>query len=64
MPTCPKSPAACGGDLYLGLDYAQQYPSLIMAVTQEDVQRVAQTYLHPESALLVIVANVQEMGLE
>ena len=48
----------------LGLDYAQQYPSRIRSVTREDVYRVAQTYLHPDSALLVIVANLQEVGLE
>ena len=48
----------------LGLDYAQQYPSLIRSVTRDDVYRVAQTYLHPDRALLVVVANLQEVGPE
>jgi zinc protease len=48
----------------LGLDYPQRYPDLIGAVTQEDILRVARTYLHPESALLVIVANLQAAGLQ
>lgn len=44
----------------LGLDYTQQYPGRIMSVTREQMYRVAQTYLHPDRALLVIVANLQE----
>jgi zinc protease len=48
----------------LGLDYPEKYPSLIRAVTREDVLRVAQTYLQPESIILVIVGGLKEAGME
>jgi len=48
----------------LGLNYPESYPSIIQAVTREDVLRVAKTYLHPESIILVVVANLNEAGLE
>jgi zinc protease len=48
----------------LGLNYPDSYPSIIQAVTREDVLRVARTYLHPESIILVVVANLNEAGLE
>ena len=48
----------------LGLDYPKKYPSLIRAVTREDVLRVAKKYLHPEKYVLVIVANLKEAGME
>jgi zinc protease len=48
----------------LGLDYPERYPSVINAVTREEVTRVAKTYLHPEKAILVVVANLEEAGLE
>ena len=48
----------------LGLDYPERYPSLINAVTQEEVTRVAKTYLHPEKAILVVVADLKEAGFE
>ena len=48
----------------LGLDYPEKYPSLIRAVTREDVLRVARTYLHPENIISVIVANLKEAGME
>jgi zinc protease len=48
----------------LGLDYPQKYPSLIKAVTKEDIQRVARTYLHPDNYLLVVVANLKEAGMD
>ena len=41
----------------LGLDYADQYPKLIGAVTKDDVLAVAKKYLHPDSMVLVAVAN-------
>ncbi|HEY2524287.1 MAG TPA: pitrilysin family protein [Candidatus Binataceae bacterium] len=51
-------------ELYgLGLDYADQYPKLIAAVTKEDIQRVAQKYLHPDALLLVAVANQTEAAI-
>jgi len=48
----------------LGLDYPERYPSLINAVTREEVIRVAKTYLHPEKAILIVVANLKEAGFE
>ena len=47
----------------LGLDYCEKYPSYINAVTREDVLRVAKSYLHPGSAILVIVAHLKEAGM-
>ena len=48
----------------LGLDYPDKYPSLIRAVTRDDVLRVAQKYLHPNNYILVVVANLKEAGME
>lgn len=47
----------------LGQDYPQRYPSLIRAVTREDVLRVAREYLHPEKVILSVVGNVKEIQL-
>lgn len=41
----------------LGMDYIDRYPSYIRSVTKEDVQKVAKQYLHPDSFILVAVAN-------
>jgi zinc protease len=41
----------------LGLDYADQYPKLIGSVTKDDVLAVAKKYLHPDSMIVVAVAN-------
>jgi zinc protease len=48
----------------LGLDYPEKYPSLIRSVSREEVLRVAKKYLHPKKYVLVIVANLNEAGLE
>jgi zinc protease len=51
-------------ELYgLGLDYADRYPKLIGAVTKDDIQRVAQKYLHPDALVLVAVANQSEAAI-
>jgi zinc protease len=51
-------------ELYgLGLDYAERYPKLIEAVTKDDVQRVAQKYLHPDALILVAVADQSEAAI-
>ncbi len=47
----------------LGLDYAERYPSLIRSVSREDVLRVARQYLHPDDAIVVIVADLKEAGM-
>jgi len=46
----------------LGADYADNYASRILAVTKEDVQRVATKYLHPDNYILVVVGNLEEAG--
>lgn len=46
----------------LGLDYPERYPDLIRKVTREEVQRVAQKYLKPETLITVIVANQKKIG--
>ncbi len=38
----------------LGLDYVQTYPGRINAVTAEDIQRVAHTYLRSDAYTLVV----------
>ncbi len=48
----------------LGMDYPEKYPRLIQSVTREDVLRVARKYLHPESCLLVVVANQKMADIE
>lgn len=47
----------------LGLDYPAKYPSLIEGVTKEDIQRVAQKFLRPEKAILVLVGRQSEISL-
>ncbi len=52
-------------ELYrLGLDYPQKYPELINKVTREDVQRVAKKYLHPDTMVIVVVANQEKAKLK
>ena len=52
-------------DFYgLGLDYADQYPKLIGAVTKDDVLAVAKKYLHPDSIIVVAVANQAEAKIK
>ncbi|MFO0752982.1 MAG: pitrilysin family protein [Thermodesulfovibrionales bacterium] len=41
----------------LGDDYIEKYPGYINSVTKEEVLRVAQKYLTPENAVLVVVGN-------
>jgi zinc protease len=47
----------------LGLDYPQKYSALINAVTSEDIRRVAKKYLHPDSLVIVVVANLEKAKL-
>lgn len=50
-----------GIELYgLGLDYVERYPTLIEAVTREEVLRVAKRYLDPERFVLVVVADQEK----
>jgi zinc protease len=44
----------------LGLEYFSDYPKQIEKVTQEDILRVAKTYLSPEKMSLVVVGNLSE----
>ncbi len=48
----------------LGLDYAEQYPKLIGAVTRDEVLAVAKKYLHPDSMIVVAVANQSEAKIK
>lgn len=48
----------------LGLDYFDQYPKLIGAVTRADVQRVAQKHLDPDRIALVVVAKQSEAKIK
>jgi zinc protease len=48
----------------LGLDYAEQYPKLIEAVTKDDVLAVAKKYLHPDSMIVVAVANQSDAKIK
>ena len=47
----------------LGLDYQEKYVTLVKSVIKEDVLRVAQTYLHPDEFILVVVGNLKETGI-
>ena len=47
----------------LGLDYPQKYSAMINAVTKADIKRVAQKYLHPDSLVIVVVANLEKAKL-
>jgi zinc protease len=53
------------GDLFvyeLPLNYYQQLPAKVDAVTTADVQRVAQSYVHPENAVVVAVGDNAKVG--
>jgi zinc protease len=47
----------------LGLDYVDKYPSIINAVTQEDILRVAKKYLDTKNYVLVVVGNIDKTKL-
>jgi zinc protease len=52
-------------ELYgLGLDYPERYPKLINDVTKDDVLASAKKYLHPDAAILVVVANQKEAAIK
>jgi zinc protease len=48
----------------LGMDYAEKYPTLIGSVTKDDVLAAAKKYLHPDSVLLVAVADQNEAKIK
>jgi hypothetical protein len=51
------------GDELTGRDpkYWKTYRDRVRAVTVGDVQRVAQAYLHPDKAVILVVGNSAEM---
>jgi len=52
-------------ELYgLGLDYPERYPKLVGDVTKDDVLASAKKYLHPDAAILIVVANQQEAAIK
>jgi zinc protease len=51
-------------ELYnLGLDYPARYPFLINSVTQEDILRVANKYLHPDNLDIVVVGDQTKLSI-
>jgi zinc protease len=48
----------------LGLDYPENYPSYIEAVTKEDVLRAARRHLYPDKYIQVVVADLKKAGLK
>ncbi len=44
----------------LGLDYMQRFPAMIAAVTDQDVMRVAHTYLNPQAFVLAVAGPASE----
>jgi predicted Zn-dependent peptidase len=50
-------------DFYTNMpaDYWQQYTPKLRALTADDLQRVAQKYLHPEQLVILAVGNVEGM---
>ncbi|MBI5848543.1 MAG: insulinase family protein [Nitrospirae bacterium] len=48
----------------LGMDYVDKYPSLINAVTQEDILRVAKKYLDTKNYVLVVIGNLEKAKLK
>jgi zinc protease len=47
----------------LGLDYPSRYDGLINAISKDDIQRVANKYIHPEEAILVLVGKQADLHL-
>ncbi len=48
----------------LGLNYADEYPKLIDAITTQQTLEVAKKYLHPDAIVLVVVANQREAAIK
>lgn len=48
----------------LGLDYFDVYQREIEKVTKDDVLRVARKYLHPDNIYVIVVANLEQAGME
>jgi zinc protease len=47
--------------LGLPMEYVSEFPQRIMAVTAEDVQRVARQYVRPDRAAVVVVGDAREV---
>ncbi|MFO7964013.1 MAG: pitrilysin family protein [Desulfobacterales bacterium] len=43
----------------LGLDYPERYPSLIRAVTSEDVLQAAEQHLYPDELIISIIGDIE-----
>jgi len=48
----------------LGLDYPEKYPSLIGAVTTQDILRVAKEYLKPDKNIMVVVGDLEKAQMK
>lgn len=52
-------------ELYkLGLNYADEYPKLIDAITAQQTLSVAKKYLHPGAIIVIVVANQQKAAVK
>ena len=47
----------------LGLDYPDRYPSIIQALSLDQVRAAAKKYLHPDKLLQVVVADLEQAEL-
>jgi zinc protease len=48
----------------LGLNYADEYPKLIDAITTQQTLEVAKKYLHPGAIIVVVVANQKKAAVK
>lgn len=48
----------------LGLDYFEEYPKKIQAITKDDIIQAAKKYIDPENYVIVAVGNQKETKLE
>jgi len=61
QPTRVLGFAMTGKEYGLAADYWDSYPARIMAVTANDVQRVARKYLNPDALQLVVVGDASKI---
>jgi len=47
----------------LGLDYVDNYPRIINAISKEDILRVARKYLDTKNYVLVVISNMDKSKL-
>jgi zinc protease len=69
----PLGYASAGGKLYqvtvaeryrLGTDWLDAFPEHVEALSRADLARAAQTRLHPDDLLMVVIGNVTKEDLD